>query len=72
MNAIPSVHTCPARQPVSVAIYTRAAARERLAGRRPSRKAQEKLCREYVRKRAAEGWFVSVVFSDAAIAGRRS
>jgi len=54
---------------VPVAIYTRVSTLDQVGGRFDSCESQEALCREHVQKHAAEGWYVSGVFSDPAYSG---
>lgn len=67
MKAIP---TQPASlRLVPVAIYTRVSTLDQVGGRFDSCESQEALCREHVQKHAAEGWYISGVFSDPAYSG---
>lgn len=69
LHAIQSAITHSSVRPIPVAIYTRVSTADQVGGRFDSCESQEALCREHVEKRAAEGWYVSGVFSDPAYSG---
>ena len=69
MNARPSLSSPTLVRLVPVAIYTRVSTTDQVGGRFDSCESQEALCREYVQKHAAEGWYVTAVFSDPAYSG---
>ncbi|MBX3738890.1 MAG: recombinase family protein [Candidatus Didemnitutus sp.] len=54
---------------VSVAIYTRVSTTEQVGGRFDSCEAQAAVCRDYLAKKAAEGWHEVACYRDAAYSG---
>lgn len=54
---------------VPVAIYTRVSTASQAGGRFDSCASQEAICRDYIARRAAEGWFEIACYTDAAYSG---
>jgi len=54
---------------VSVAIYTRVSTDNQVGGRFDSLESQATICRDYIRKRVADGWHEVACFTDAAYSG---
>lgn len=71
MSAIPGqIMSCaPEARPVPVAIYTRVSTIHQVGGRFDSCESQAVICRDYILKRASEGWFEVACFSDPAYSG---
>jgi DNA invertase Pin-like site-specific DNA recombinase len=67
---MPAIHSSPVSAgPVPVAIYTRVSTTDQVGGRFDSCEAQAAVCRDYLRKRAAEGWHEVACHTDAAYSG---
>ena len=69
MRAIQSDVSRAGCRPVPVAIYTRVSTINQVGGRFDSCESQASICREFLRKHAAEGWYEAASFSDPAYSG---
>lgn len=66
MQAIPRHCSYAAPCTLPVAIYTRVSTLHQVGRRFDSCESQAAICRDYVQKRASDGWFEAAIFSDPA------
>lgn len=69
MVGAPLSRSLPTSGIVPVAIYTRVSTDNQVGGRFDSCESQAAICREHIRKHAAEGWYEVACYTDAAYSG---
>lgn len=69
MPAISVNHARPPSLTLPVAIYTRVSTLGQVGGRFDSCESQAAICRDFIAKHAAEGWFETASYSDPAYSG---
>lgn len=69
MPAIPATNHRSQPCTIPVAIYTRVSTLGQVGGRFDSCESQAAICRDFITKHAAEGWFESASYSDPAYSG---
>ncbi len=69
MSAIQTTNSHPVSFAIPVAIYTRVSTLGQVGGRFDSCESQAAICRDFIKKHAAEGWYEVTCHTDAAYSG---